>query len=165
MRKLLVLLPCTNKKPYTEAPTWKFVLKHLSPYLEHVDIAAVDCITNPRTGLPFGIVSRRSQRLTVGKDERPDPKKLESLVKEIRRQLRRRSYRYDRIVSYLNVKSYWKALDEVRDEFEIKMLPKIYAKNDVWNSKKLHMGPIGMFRTEIGDLVTEVKRHVNGTAL
>jgi hypothetical protein len=155
-------LPCTNKKPYTDGPTWKFVLRHLEPYEGHLDIAAVDCITNPRTGLPYGIVSRRNQRLTVGKDERPDPRKFDPLVKEIRRKLRRMSTRYDRVISYLNVRLYWNAVESIRDEFDITMLPRIYARNKVWNSKKLRMGPIGMFKTEIHDLVHEVEKTVNG---
>ncbi len=103
--------------------------------------------------------------MTVGKDGSPDPSKLEPLVSEIRRKLRRMSHRYDHIVSYLNVKSYWTALDEVRNEFDVKMLPKVYAENEIWNSKKLHMGPIGIFKTEIGDLVSEVRRYANGTTL
>jgi hypothetical protein len=97
----------------------------------------------------------------VDKDERPDPEKMVSLVREIRRKLRRMSPRYDQIISYINVKSYWTALDQIRDEFHIQMLPRLYDKHKVWNSKKLHMGPIGVFKTEIHDLIGEMDKLVN----
>lgn len=97
----------------------------------------------------------------MGKDEKPDPAKIVALTTEIRKKLRRMSHRYDRLISYLNVKSYWSALEVVRDEFDIKMLPRVYDRNKVWNSKKLHMGPIGIFKTEIHDLVRELDNSVN----
>jgi len=53
-RKVLLLLPCTNKKPYSKAPTWKFIMSRIGPWLDHVDMAAVDCITNHKTKKPFG---------------------------------------------------------------------------------------------------------------
>jgi len=130
--------------------------------MEYVDLAAIDCITNPTTGLPFGIVAKRSQRLTIGKDEKPDPDKFDPLVKEIKRKLRKMSSRYDRMISYLNVRSYWDALESVREEFDITMLPRVYANHKRWNSKKLRMGPIGMFKTKIYDLVREIDQTVSG---
>lgn len=150
--KVLLLLPCTNKKPYTEAPTWRFIMKQIKPWLGQVDLAAVDCITNPKTNKPFGIVTQRQQHLTIGKDERPDPEKLPALTIEIRKKLDRLTPKYSHVVSYLNVKSYWNAIAQVSEEFGIEMLPTVYRVNKVWNSKALHSGPIGIFKREVPEL-------------
>ena len=151
-RRVLLLLPCTNKKPYTDAPTWKFIMRRIEPWMGQVDIAAVDCITNPKTNRPFGIVTRSQQQLTVGRDERPDPAKLPALTQEIQKKLRRLSPKYSHVVSYLNVKTYWKAVEAVSDDFDIEMLPSIYHKNENWNGKIAHSGPIGVFKREVPEL-------------
>jgi len=155
----LLLLPCTNKKPYSEAPTWKFIMKRIEPWLDHVDLAAVDCIINPRTNKPFGIVTRRQERLTVGKDERPDPAKLPGLTIEIRKKLERLSPKYTQVVSYLNVKTYWQAVQALSDDFGIEMLPSIYHKNENWNGKIAHSGPIGVFKREVPELQEALTRY------
>jgi len=166
MRKnaeVLLLLPCTNKKPYTEAPTWKYVMKNIGPWLNAVDLAAVDCITDPLTGLPFGIVTESEQYLTIDKDEKPSPEKIPVLVEQIRNKLKLLSPHYNHIISYINVKSYWKAVEAVQPEFDIKMLPKMYMNEKNWNSKICRMGPIGMFKIAIDELRKEIMRATNPT--
>jgi 7-cyano-7-deazaguanine tRNA-ribosyltransferase len=156
--RVLLLLPCTNKKPYTEAPTWKFIAKHIEPWHNQVDIAAVDCITNPVNGLPFGIVTQQEQYLTVDKDERPSPEKIPVLIEEIRKKLDLLSPQYDHIISYINVKSYWKAIEALKTDYNIKMLPRAYMKDENWKGKVSHMGPIGMFKVCVCELKDELSK-------
>ena len=157
--KVLLILPCTKKKPYTAAPTWKFILKHLEPWKKFVELAAVDCITNPKTGKPFGIVLAKEQHLTIDKDERPDPNKLPILISEIRKKLKKLSKNYRFIVAYVNVKAYWKALEAVKDEFNICMLPSVYRNPENWNH--IGIGPIGMFKKAVGELTNTIEELVN----
>jgi predicted RNA-binding protein len=156
-KPVLLLLPCTNKKPYAASSSWRFVLNHVGRYRDTFDVAAVDCITNRRTGKPFGIVHERQQRLVVGRDERPDPEKLDDLVVEIEKKLARLAPRYEHIIAYLNVKTYWRAIEKVQDQFNITMLPKAYRGRESWNSHTLHMGPIGMFKKSINQLEKEIE--------
>jgi hypothetical protein len=93
----------------------------------------------------------------VGRDERPDPEKLDDLVVEIEKKLARLSPRYDHIIAYLNVKTYWRAIERVQDQFDITMLPKAYRGRKSWNSHTLHMGPIGMFKKSINQLENEIE--------
>lgn len=133
-------------------------MKHLGPWKKYVSLAAVDCITDPKTGKPFGIVTVENQHLTINRDEKPDPSKLPVLVQEVRKKLKKLSKNYDHIIAYINVKAYWKALEQIQDEFEICMLPKAYRNLKKWNNAKI--GPIGMFKTSVGELVETIKELV-----
>ena len=159
--RILLLLPCTNRKPYITAPSWKYVLKHIEPWRDYIALAAVDCIKDPSTGLPFGIVGEWEQELTVTKDELPNPQKIDSLVAQIRKKLRELVRNYDYVIAYINVKTYWKALERLGNEFNIKMLPSVFKGEKNWNGKICHASPIGVFKREIVELTKEIEEIVD----
>jgi len=158
--KVLLILPCTAVKPYSASPTWKYVLKKIAPLRAYVELAAIDCITNPKTGKPFGIVHEKEQYLTIRLDERPNPRKLSILIPAIRSKLKLLASRYDYIIAYINVKVYWKALLAVRDEFKITLLPSLYYKEENWDVKKSGIGPRGAFYVYVGELVNTLKQKI-----
>jgi len=98
----------------------------------------------------------------VGRDEHPDPEKLDDLVVEIEKKLGRLAPRYDHIIAYLNVRTYWQAIERIQDQFNITMLPKAYRRRKKWNSHVMHMGPIGMFKKSIKQLEREIELRLEG---
>ena len=147
-------------KPYTAAPTWRYVLKRIGPLRAHLELAAIDCITNPKTGKPFGIVHEKEQHLTIGLDERPNERKLPLLIRAVRDKLRLLASRYNYIIAYINVKVYWKALLAVRDEFKIILLPSLYYKEENWDVRRSRIGPRGAFYVYIEELVNTLKQKI-----
>lgn len=151
--RTLLILPCTNHKPYTESLTWKYVINKLDGRSDKVELAAIDCITNPETGKPFGLVMKREQSRTLGLDEFPDMAKVHILQTIVERQLRRKRIHYDRIVAYVNVKSYWNVLWQLRDKYSITMLPRLFRKRENWNSAIAGISPRGAFYRDIDELL------------
>ena len=154
--RILLILPCTKVKPYTSSPTWGYVITHIEPWLNRIDLAAIDCITNPKTGTPFGLVPVPEQRLAVGLDEKPDPKKFEPLVEAVRHRLTRLKTRYLEILAYVNVKVYWQTLAELADEFGIVLLPSVYRGKTNWSVDAVGASPLGIFRIYVDELVREI---------
>jgi len=151
-RKVLLLLPCTNKKPYYESPSWRYIISRIEPWRNNVDLGAVDCIIDPSTGLPYGIVMEWEQEVTVGKDAYPSPQKILELEEQIRRRLEKLGPYYTDIVAYINVKTYWEALEIVRSEFDIEMLPTVFNDKRNWNSSYSRMSPRGIFYKYVAEL-------------
>lgn len=123
--------------------------------MNQVDLVAVDCIINPETGTPFGIVPMSEENKVVGLDEKPDPKKLESLVTSVRDGLQRIKNGH-RAVAYVNVRTYWQALNTVADEFEICMLPSVYRNASSWSVEAIGASPQGVFRKYVDELLAEL---------
>jgi hypothetical protein len=123
-----------------------------------VDLAAIDCITNPKTGKPFGIVMCRDQSKTIGLDEFPDARKISELRTIVGNQLKRRTVKYDKVVAYVNVKSYWNVLWSLRKPYSITMLPRLYRHPRNWNSSVARISPRGAFYRDIGELLRAIDR-------
>ena len=155
--QILLILPCTNVKPYTKSPSWRYVLDHLEPWRQHISLAAIDCITNPSTGKPFGIVPVSEEDKVVGLDEKPNPQKLPALVESIRTGLAQIRSEHGTIIAYVNVKSYWQALEEVAEEFNIHLLPSAYRKTSDWSVANIGASPLGVFRKCVNELVDEIR--------
>jgi len=153
-------LPCTNVKPYTRSPTWRFILDRLEPWRESISLAAIDCITDPTTGRPFGIVPVSEEDKVVGLDEKPNPKKVPALVESVRAGLTRIRDDHRAFVAYVNVKSYWQVLEEVADEFSIELLPSVYRGAQSWDVQRIGLSPPGAFRKYIGELIDEISKSV-----
>lgn len=155
-----MILPCTNVKPYSNSPSWRYILQHLEPWRESIDFAAIDCITNPITGRPFGIVPVSEEDKIVGLDEKPDLRKLPTLVKEVRTKLGDLHNNYQKMIAYINVRAYWEALSQVAEEFEIALLPSVYRNARSWSVEAIGASPPGVFRKYIGELVKEISETV-----
>jgi len=158
--RILLILPCTKRKPYSSSPTWRFIIDHIGPELDHIELAAIDCITNPITGKPFGIVPMSEEHMVVGLDETPDPEKLGSLVEAVRIRLTSIRSRFRVIVAYINVRAYWHALEEVADEFGICLLPSVYRGAESWDTGQIGASPLGVFRKYVDELLNEISRCV-----
>lgn len=154
--RVLLILPCTNIKPYSSSPTWRYILERLKPCREAIDFAAIDCITNPRTGRPFGIVPVSEENQVVGLDEKPDPKKLPSLIEEVRSKLWDLRDDYLKTIAYINVRAYWEALSNLAEEFEITLLPSVYRNARSWSVEAIGASPQGVFRKYVGELLAEL---------
>jgi hypothetical protein len=154
-REVLLLLPCSQIKPYEKAPTWRYIAKSISPWRNHVDVGAIDCIVCPISGKPYGIVMEWEQDLTVSRDEKPTRNNFPSLVEQIARRLEILSPRYDRILSYLNVRVYWDAVQSLQARFAIRMLPRIFQDSRNWNSAHAGIGPRGAFYKYSYELTNE----------
>jgi len=155
--KTLLILPCTNIKPYSHSPTWHYILERLKPCHETIDFAAIDCITNPQTGKPFGIVPMSEEDKVVGLDEKPDLRKLPSLIEEVRSKLWELQGDYLRMIAYINVRAYWEALAQVAEEFEITLLPSVYRNAKSWSVEAIGASPPGVFRKYIWELLDEIR--------
>ena len=158
--RVLLILPCTNIKPYSRSPTWHYILERLKPWHEAIDFVAIDCITNPQTGKPFGIVPMSEEDMVVGLDEKPDLKKLPSLIEEVRSKLCELRSDYLRTIAYINVRAYWEALAQVAEEFEITLLPSVYRNAKSWSVEAIGASPLGVFRKYANELVQELEKEV-----
>jgi hypothetical protein len=96
---------------------------------------------------------------TKGLDERPSMEKIPELEKRVLTQLDEINGRYDSVVAYVNVKSYWNVLWKLRRKHKIKMLPRLFHDPDNWNSLKAGIGPRGAFYKFIDELTTTLDRH------
>ena len=151
-----MILPCTDHKPYTESVSWRYVAKKLNGHSGSVDLAAIDCITNPRTGEPFGIVMKDQQWRTVGLDEFPDKSKVERMKTIVSKQLERKRGLYRNTIAYVNVRSYWEVLWDMKEKFQITMLPRLYHHSRNWNSLTAGISPRGAFYRDIDELIQEL---------
>lgn len=152
--RTLLILPCTDQKPYSKSRTWSYVLQKVSPWRERIDVAAIDCIRNPADKKLFGLVMEWEEWKTERLDERPSMDKIPELEKCVLTQLERMNGKYDRIVAYVNVKTYWNVLWKLRRKYKIKMLPYLFHDSDNWNSANANISPRGAFYKFIGELIT-----------
>jgi hypothetical protein len=151
-KAVLLILPCSAVKPYVESPTWRYVIHHIDKWRKNIDLVAIDCITDPRTGRPFGIVGEWEQHLTLNLDEKPNNAKYPLLQPVVKEKLSDLVPYYNSVISYLNVKLYWKTIESVRDDFQITMLPKKFRGRRSWDSKRLKMTPRNIFYHQISEL-------------
>jgi len=156
--KILLILPCTSTKPYSSSPTWRYIIKRIEPWRDCIDLAAIDCITNPVTGKPFGIVPASKEDLVIGLDEKPNSKKLGPLVESVKVGLTCIRHRFQTIIAYINVKTYWQALEGIAEEFGICLMPSIYRNASSWSADSVGASPPGVFRKYINELVDEISR-------
>lgn len=157
--RTLLILPCTDHKPYTDSVSWRYAIKKLNGHRDDVDLAAIDCITNPKTGRPFGIVMRKQQWKTVGLDEFPDQSKVPEMISIVRKQLQHHQASYTRIIAYVNVKSYWTVLWTLRREHSVVMLPRLYRNPRNWNSTHARISPRGAFYRDFDQVLHVLNRH------
>jgi hypothetical protein len=156
--RTLLILPCTDQKPYSESRTWSYVLGHIGPWRDKIDLAAIDCITNPTDRKPFGIVMEWDEWKTKNLDERPSKDKINTLTEQVFSQLKKADENYSQIVAYVNVKSYWQVLWSLRKEHHIRMLPRLFHDPSNWNSSNARISPRGAFYKYISELTTELNR-------
>ncbi len=154
--RTLLILPCTDQKPYSESRTWTYVLRQIGPWRDKIDLAAIDCITNPSSGEPFGLVMEWEEWKTKKLDERPSKDKIPKLRKQIVSQLEQIDGKYEHIFAYVNVRSYWEVLWSLRRVYHIKMLPRLFHNEDNWNSAAAHISPRGAFYKFIDELITRL---------
>jgi hypothetical protein len=121
-------------------------------------VAAIDCIRNPADKKPFGLVMEWEEWKTERLDERPSMDKIPELEKRVLMQLEKINRNYDRVVAYVNVKSYWNVLWKLRRKYKIKMLPTLFHDCDNWNSMNAKISPRGAFYKHIEELTRELDR-------
>jgi len=152
--RTLLILPCTDQKPYSKSRTWSYVLEQIAPWREKIDIAAIDCIPNPIDREPFGLVMEWEEWKTKKLDERPCKDKIPQLRRQVTRKLETMNGRYGQMVAYVNVRCYWEVLWSLRRVYRIKMLPRLFHNSENWNSSTARISPRGAFYKYIGELTT-----------
>jgi len=151
-KRTLLILPCTDQKPYSKSRTWSYVQQKLAPWREYIDIAAIDCIANPADGKPFGLVMEWEEWKTQGLDERPSRDKITPLQRRVQERLDEINGKYCQIVAYINVKSYWEVLWKLRRRYHIRMLPRVFHNGENWKSSIAGVSPRGAFYKYVREL-------------
>ena len=140
MTRTLVIIPCmswvANNGDYTKGKMWKKVLELVEASPTEVDIYAIDCIRLKSNGKMIGLWSPSKNKRIMkeilekkldnypawGKyKNRPDLR--DELRREVENKLKLLCKRYDRIISFTNVKVYNFCLRELASKFDIITLP------------------------------------------
>jgi hypothetical protein len=116
---------------------WRIVLKNIKPYLEFIDIYAIDCIklksSDRRIGLwsPYKDKNILDEIMLEKLDSYPawekyknNPKAREELKIQVKNKLILLRDKYKSIIAYLNVRVYYECIKDLIPEFNIILLPR-----------------------------------------
>jgi hypothetical protein len=140
-KRILLILPCMPwikyGRDFENGTFWKIVRKHIEPYLESIDIYAIDCIRLRSSGKMIGLWSPYKDKeiydeiLLEKLDSYPawgkyknNPKAREELKLQVKNKITQLRKAYELIVAYLNVRVYYECIGSLAQEFGIILLPK-----------------------------------------
>ena len=139
--RVLLILPCMPWIKYgfnfREGKFWKKVIESIRDSKHQIDIYAIDCIRLKSTGSMIGLWSPETNKKIFHEvfsnklDNYPawhkyknKPNLREELKQEVRRRLEEVCQKYDKIISFTNVKVYYYCMKELAEEFNIIALPR-----------------------------------------
>lgn len=136
----MLILPCMNWQKYRSdfrnSRFWSIVLAGVSPWQDHIDLYAIDCIVLPSQGRMIGLWSPSEQGeildeiIALGLDSYPSWSRYsnnvrlrDQLCQAVELKLDELSNKYRYVIGFVNVRAYYETLKLLARKFPINLFP------------------------------------------